>query len=208
MELYANLHGGAEMTLKRQLLFASSNAHKLEEIRKMMPDGYTLSGLNDLHWTEEIPEPFDTFEANAKAKVSYVFERTGLPSFADDSGLEVDALEGRPGVRSARYAGEHRDNIDNLEKVLAELGNTAQRSARFIAVIAYQVSASEVHSFTGKVEGRIGFAPTGFGGFGYDPIFIPSGFDQSFGVLPADLKNRISHRAIAMNLFMHFLSSY
>jgi len=196
------------MTRNRQLLFASSNAHKLEEIRKMIPDGYSLSGLDDLHWTEEIPEPFDTFEANAKAKAYYVFDRTGLPCFADDSGLVVDALEGRPGVRSARYAGEHRDSVDNLIKVLAELGDTTQRSARFIAVIAYQVSTDEVITFTGKIEGSIGFAPTGPGGFGYDPIFVPSGFDQSFGELPAGLKNRISHRAMAMSLFLDFLSTH
>ena len=196
------------MTRSRPLLFASSNSHKLGEIRKMIPAGYLLSGLDDLQWNEEIPEPFDTFEANAKAKVSYVFERTGLPCFADDSGLEVDALDGRPGVRSARYAGEHRDSVDNLVKVLAELGKSNERSARFIAVIAYQVSAEEVVTFTGKIEGSIGLAPTGQGGFGYDPIFIPSGYDQSFGELPADLKNRISHRAMAMSRFLNFLSTH
>ncbi|MBK9104865.1 MAG: RdgB/HAM1 family non-canonical purine NTP pyrophosphatase [Saprospiraceae bacterium] len=196
------------MTGNRTLLFASRNSHKLEEIRKMIPPGYLLSGLNDLHWTEEIPEPFDTFEANARAKVSYVFDRTGLPCFADDSGLEVDSLDGRPGVWSARYAGEHRDNVDNLMKVLDELGNSTARSARFIAVIAYQVNAEKIMTFTGKIEGSIGLTPTGHGGFGYDPIFIPSGFDQSFGELPADLKNRISHRAMAMSRFLDFLSNH
>ena len=196
------------MRAPRPLLFASSNRHKLEEIRRMIPEWYLLSGLEDLHWTEEIPEPFDTFEANAKAKASFVFERTRLSCFADDSGLEVDALQGRPGVRSARYAGEHKGSTDNLMKVLEELGETPQRSARFMAVIACQLGADEVYTFTGKVEGSISYKPTGEGGFGYDPIFIPSGFDQSFGKLSPELKNRISHRAMAMRQFLEFLSKY
>lgn len=194
------------MTKLRQLLFASNNRHKLEEIRKMIPGGYTLSCLEDLNWSEDIPEPFDTFEANAKAKAFYVYTRTGMPCFADDSGLEVDALGGRPGVRSARYAGEHKSSTENTIKVLEELGERAERSARFIAVIAYQLSATEVYTFTGKIEGSISHMPTGEGGFGYDPIFIPAGFDQSFGELPAALKNHISHRARAMEQFLDFLS--
>lgn len=191
--------------MTKTLLFASANSHKLEEIRLMLPEGYALKGLMDIAWTEEIPEPYDTFEANAKAKASFVFDRSGLPCFADDSGLVVDALEGRPGVWSARYAGEHKSSEDNLAKVLQELGDNPNRTARFIAVIAYQENKDECHLFTGAVEGSISYAPEGKGGFGYDPIFIPDGFDKPFACLAGQVKNQISHRAVAMRKFLSFL---
>lgn len=193
--------------MHQQLLFASSNLHKLEEIRLMLPDSYLLLGLNDISLTEEIPEPYDSFAANATAKTSFVYSRTGLPCFADDSGLEIDALQGRPGVLSARYAGEHKSSEDNLRKVLHELKDMPKRTARFVAVIAYQPNEKESYLFEGKVEGTISFTPTGTAGFGYDPIFIPAGFHQSFAELPAHIKNRISHRAKAMQKFIHFLKS-
>lgn len=191
--------------MPERLLFASANNHKLEEIRLMLPEGYCLKGLSDISWTEDIPEPYDTFGANAKAKASYVFDRTGLPCFADDSGLVVDALDGRPGVLSARYAGEQKSSEDNLTKVLQELGDNPIRTARFVAVMAYQENKDECHLFTGTVEGSISFAPEGKGGFGYDPIFIPDGFDKPFACLPGQLKNSISHRALAMQKFITFL---
>ena len=193
--------------MHQQLLFASSNLHKLDEIRLMLPEGCHLLGLHDTPLTEEIPEPFDSFAANAIAKTSFVYNRTGLPCFADDSGLEIDALEGRPGVFSARYAGEHKSSEDNLRKVLHELEDMPRRTARFIAVIAYQPNEKQSYLFEGKVEGTIGLTPSGTAGFGYDPIFIPSGFHQSFAELPAHIKNRISHRAKAMQKFIHFLKS-
>ena len=194
------------MDKKKTLLFASGNNHKVEEVRQLLPVPYQLLGLNDIQWTSDIPEPFDTFEDNAKAKVSLVFNHSGYPCFADDSGLEVDALNGRPGVYSARYAGEQRNSIDNIAKVLAELESETLRSARFIAVIAYQLNADEVYLFKGHVNGSIAYYPSGNGGFGYDPVFIPAGFDRTFGELSPSVKNAISHRAMAMRKFLEFLN--
>ncbi len=194
------------MKQQKQLLFASANRHKLEEIRKIIPADFVLSGLTDYSIHEEIPEPFDSFEANAAAKASYVYKKTGIPCFADDSGLIVDALGGRPGVLSARYAGEHKSSEENVRKVLSELTGIKDRSARFVAVIAYHQSETDVFLFRGSVEGTITYTPSGTGGFGYDPVFVPSGFDQTFARLSPALKNQISHRAVAMKLFLKFLS--
>jgi XTP/dITP diphosphohydrolase len=194
------------MNHQKQLLFASANRHKLEEIRQIIPAAYMLLGLNDYSVDEEIPEPFDTFEANAAAKASYVYKKTGIPCFADDSGLVVDALDGRPGVLSARYAGEHKSSEENVRKLLSELTGIRDRTARFIAVIAYQENEKDVLLFKGTIEGTINYTPAGAGGFGYDPVFIPSGFDQTFAHLAPALKNQISHRAKAIKLFLQYLS--
>lgn len=194
------------MNQQKQLLFASANRHKLEEIRQIIPAAYMLLGLNDYSVDEEIPEPFDTFEANAAAKASYVYKKTGIPCFADDSGLVVDALDGRPGVLSARYAGEHKSSEENVSKLLSELTGIRDRTARFIAVIAYQENEKDVLLFKGTIEGTINYTPAGAGGFGYDPVFIPSGFDQTFAHLAPALKNQISHRAKAIKLFLQYLS--
>lgn len=194
------------MKHQNQLLFASANQHKLEEMRQIIHADYLLSGLNDYNIHEEIPEPFDTFEANAAAKTSYVYKKTGIPCFADDSGMVVDALGGRPGVLSARYAGEHKSSEENVQKVLSELNGIRDRRARFIAAIAFQPNETDVFLFTGSIEGTITSAPSGTGGFGYDPIFIPAGFEKTFAQLSPKLKNQISHRAIAMKLFLNFLS--
>ncbi len=194
------------MDKKNTLLFASSNTHKVEEVRQLLPSTYQLLGLPDIGWTTDIPEPFNTFVDNAKAKVSFVFQKSGYPCFADDSGLEVDALDGRPGVYSARYAGEQRNSIDNIAKVLEELESETLRSAKFIAVIAYQLNADEVYLFKGQVDGSITYYPSGKGGFGYDPVFIPAGFDRTFGELSSSVKNAISHRAMAMRKFLEFLN--
>jgi XTP/dITP diphosphohydrolase len=190
-----------------RLLLASSNQHKLGEFRQMMPDAIELVGLRDIGFSDEIPEPYDTFEENALAKTAYVFRHTGIPCFADDSGLEVDALDGRPGVRSARYAGEGKGSAENVQKVLAELSDHPNRSARFVAVIAFQPSEKESFLFKGKVEGTISYEPKGEGGFGYDPVFIPAGFDLTFAQLPQGLKNQISHRAKALARFLSFLKN-
>ena len=194
------------MNQQKQLLFASANRHKLEEIRQIIPAAYMLLGLNDYSVDEEIPEPFDTFEANAAAKASYVYKKTGIPCFADDSGLVVDALDGRPGVLSARYAGEHKSSEENVSKLLSELTGIRDRTARFIAVIAYQENEKDVLLFKGTIEGTINYTPAGAGGFGYDPVFIPSGFDKTFAQLSPGLKNQISHRAKAIKLFLQYLS--
>lgn len=189
----------------RKLLLASFNQHKLEEFRLMIPPPFELSSLLDIGFDTAIPEPHETFEENAKAKTAFVFERTGIPCFADDSGLVIDALAGRPGVYSARYAGEGCSSDHNIKKVLDELGNEKQRTARFIAVIAYQLNEEEAYVFKGTVEGAIGVQSEGEHGFGYDPIFKPAGFDLSFAQMPAYLKHRISHRAKALELFLNFL---
>lgn len=173
----------------------------------MLPAKYSLLGLRDINWSLEIPEPFFTFEDNAKAKVTFIYTHTNRSCFADDSGLEIDALDGKPGVLSARYAGENKNHVDNIEKVLQELGNTSNRKARFHSAIAYMTEQNEINVFTGHVEGRIGYNPAGEGGFGYDPIFIPDGFDLTFAQLSENIKNSISHRAIAMRKFIAYLAA-
>ena len=197
---------GNQLIVIREILFATHNAHKAKEVGELLPSGYSLLTLSDINWTEEIPEPFETYEENAKAKAYYIFDRTGIPCFADDSGLAIDALNGRPGVHSARYAGPGRNSKDNIDKVLNELSGIANRSASFYAVIAY-VSASEIQLFKGIVDGKITEAPIGHSGFGYDPIFIPDGFDETFGEMDDELKNMISHRARAVEKFIAYLNS-
>lgn len=172
----------------------------------MLPAHYKLLGLHDINWSSPIPEPFSTYEENAKAKAYEVFSKTGIDCFADDSGLEIDALDGAPGVFSARYAGDEKNDRSNIEKVLDIMKNTRQRAAKFIAVIAY-VSHHQTIYFKGTVEGKITDFPFGSGGFGYDPIFIPDGFDQTFSELDETIKNKISHRAKAMQQFISFLNS-
>ncbi|HUR31028.1 MAG TPA: RdgB/HAM1 family non-canonical purine NTP pyrophosphatase [Saprospiraceae bacterium] len=191
--------------MKKEILFATHNLDKLNEVRCLMPPNYILLGLNDIAWNIEIPEPFHTYEENAKAKAYFIFDRTGISCFADDSGLEIDALNGRPGVFSARYAGEVTNSVKNIEKVLQELQDHDVRTARFQCFISY-ISGQEQHSiFHGAVEGNISYSPQGKGGFGYDPIFIPKGFDKTFGQLSDLIKNRISHRSIAVRKFIESL---
>lgn len=191
----------------REILLASNNEHKKAEIRSLLPEGYHLLGLHDIQWTLDIPEPFETYEDNAKAKAIFVFERTGLNCFADDSGLEIDSLAGRPGVFSARYAGPDHDSALNMQKVLTELKEYSSRKARFHSVIAYLDEQKEMHIFSGTVEGTIAYLPVGEGGFGYDPIFIPAGFNRTFGQLSDSIKNKISHRAKSMEKFISFLAT-
>ena len=174
----------------------------------MVPDGYAVKNLKDISWTKEIPEPFETFEENAATKVSTLFAATQMICFAEDSGIVIEALGGRPGVLSARYSGVHGDNEENNRKVLTEMQGVKNRSAYFISIIAFQVAENEIHFFTGKVQGSISSSVLGTEGFGYDPIFIPQGFDQTFGTLPSSLKNRISHRSRSMEQFIDFLKRY
>ncbi len=189
----------------KQLLFASHNENKIREVRAMVSGRYELFGLHDVELTEDIPEPFDSFEANAQAKALYTFKKTGIPSFSDDSGLEVIALNNQPGILSARYAGPQKSAEDNIAKLLFELRDIPFRHARFVAVFAYQMNEEQCYFFKGQVEGRISLTPMGSGGFGYDPVFIPAGFDQSFGQLKDSVKKAISHRAKAMTKFLSFL---
>jgi len=193
------------MSKTATLVFASHNAHKVTEMNMLLKDQYSVIGLSEIGFHDELPEPYDTFEANALSKAKHVFLNTGLACFADDSGLVVDALGGRPGVFSARYAGPQKSDADNIHKLLSELQGEHVRSARFVAVLAFQWNTSDFFTCRGEVEGKISDRPEGHSGFGYDPVFIPAGFESTFGVLPAVVKNRISHRAKALQKFLAFL---
>ena len=172
----------------------------------MLPDGLKLVGLTDLGRTDPLPETSDTLEGNALQKVRYVKEHYGYDCFADDTGLEVDALHGAPGVYSARYAGEDCDSAANVRKLLAALDGVADRRARFRTVIAFVTDGEQEHLFEGEVGGHIATEEHGAGGFGYDPIFTPDGYDRTFAQLSADEKNAISHRGRAVRRFVDFLS--
>lgn len=196
----------SDRTGASRILLASHNAHKADEIRSMLPPGLELITLRDIGWTAPLDEPHHTFRENALAKARAVSGATGLPVLADDSGLEIDALDGRPGVFSARYAGAAATDAENVEKVLREMDGVTNRTARFRAVLAYVRPGQPELVFDGTVEGEIALQIRGEGGFGYDPVFIPGGFADSFGVLPASLKNRISHRAMALRKWISALA--
>ncbi len=186
----------------QQLVIASNNAHKIGEIKEMVGDIELLS-LKDIGFTEDIPEPYHTFEENALAKASAIYKFSGKNVFADDSGICVNVLNGAPGVDSAHFSGA-RDDEKNLQKVLKELKGAQDRSAFYKAVICL-ISDGEVYYFEGICEGEIIGAKRGEGGFGYDPIFIPVGYEQTFADLPLSLKNKISHRGKAVMKMVEFL---
>lgn len=188
-----------------ELVFATNNKHKIREIGDLLEGNFRILGLADLGITEDIPEEAETLEENALFKARYVHEKTGLSVFADDTGLEVTALGGAPGVYSARYAGESKSFDDNIEKLLREMQNATDRSARFRTVIALILDGSE-YLFEGTVEGEIIRERRGVGGFGYDPVFIATGSDRTFAEIPLSEKNLISHRAKAMRKLIEFLS--
>lgn len=187
------------------IFFATHNAHKAIEVREIIGQNWHLKSLVDLGQLEEIPETSDTLKGNALQKAQYVFDKYHVDCFADDTGMEIDALDGRPGVYSARYAGEHCSYMDNVNKVLKEMEGKTDRRAHFTTVIALILNG-ETYYFEGRVDGVITEKPCGEGGFGYDPIFKPDGYDKTFAELDADEKNRISHRGIAMKKLKHFLS--
>lgn len=190
-----------------RLCFASNNAHKLDEIRPLLPAGLELLSLADIGCHEELPETQPTLEGNALQKAQYVFEHYGVACFADDTGLEVAALGGEPGVYSARYAGPQREAADNVAKLLRELGVQPDRSARFRTVVALVRGEGDVHEFSGEVAGTIAPAPSGQGGFGYDPVFVPrEGDGRSFAEMTLAEKNGISHRARAVAGLVKFLN--
>lgn len=187
------------------MIFATANRHKLEEVRAMLPEDLQIRGLSDIGFTCDIPETETTLEGNALLKVRHICSRYGVPCFADDTGLEAEALNGAPGVYSARYAGvegssEARAKA-NMNKLLHELDGKTNRNARFRTVIAYIDADNHQHLFEGTVNGRIIEEAIGSGGFGYDPIFIPDGYNVTFAQMPPDEKNRLSHRAIAFRNF-------
>jgi XTP/dITP diphosphohydrolase len=187
-----------------KLLFATNNKHKIREISDIISNNFTIIGLTDVNITEDIPEEGDTLADNALFKARYVHERTGMNVFADDTGLEVEALGGEPGVYSARYAGEGKSFDDNINKLLNRLEGVEERKARFRTVIAL-IFENREYMFEGTVEGEILRERKGTGGFGYDPVFRAAGYDQTFAEMPLTEKNRISHRAVAMRKLLNFL---
>ncbi|MDE3255629.1 MAG: RdgB/HAM1 family non-canonical purine NTP pyrophosphatase [Bacteroidota bacterium] len=189
----------------KKLIFATNNKGKLKEMQLLLPSIEIIS-LNDINWTEEIDEPFDTFHENALIKAVTIFKATQLPVLSDDSGLCIHALHGAPGVHSAYYGGHPRADQKNINKVLEELDGVTQREAYFKAVLCL-IWEDQVHYFEGVVDGHIADNPMGVDGFGYDPIFIPTGYKESFAQLPLAIKNTLSHRAQAVNKLLAFLKS-
>ena len=187
----------------KKIVFATNNLNKLRELRSAVKD-FDIIGLKDLNIIEDIPETGNSLKDNALQKAKYIFEKTGLDCFADDTGLEIEALDGKPGVYSARYAGPECDSEDNMQKVLIELEDSKNRKAQFKTVIALIIDGKEFF-FDGKVEGQILKFKTGKDGFGYDPIFKPNGFNQSFAEMSIQLKNEISHRGLAVKQLIKFL---
>lgn len=191
----------------KKLVFASNNAHKLSEIRAILGDHIEIISLSDLQCHDEIPETADTLEGNALIKARYVWEHYGLYCFADDTGLEVEALGGAPGVYSARFAGEHASFEDNVSLLLERLsGVAAPRRARFRTVIAL-IDEYGTHSFEGSVDGEITLERSGDHGFGYDPIFRPEGREETFAQLTEQEKNSMSHRGRAVQKLVRYLQA-
>lgn len=186
-----------------ELLVATHNVHKKEEIQQILGNDFTVKSLTDYNIHEEIVEDGDSFNANALIKAKYCFEKTGIPSLGDDSGLVVEGLDGRPGIFSARYAGDH-DFAKNMEKVLSELEGEENRKAYFITVLCYY-DENGARYFEGKAHGNLLTENKGHKGFGYDPIFVPEGYEMTFAEMNPEDKNRISHRKQALDLFLDFL---
>lgn len=187
-----------------KIVFATHNAHKVSEVQAVLGSEYQLVTATEAGITEEIPETQPTIEGNALQKARYVYEHTGLNCFADDTGLEVEALNGAPGVYSARYAGEHVSYADNNVLLLKNLVGCENRKARFRTVIALIVDGKE-YLFEGRVEGTIATEPHGEGGFGYDPLFVPEGSQLTFAEMSSEAKNKISHRGRAVAKLVAFL---
>lgn len=197
-----------------KIVFATNNQHKLQQIREILGDQFEILSLADIGCHEDIPETGNTLEANAHQKAEYVFDHYHIDCFADDTGLEVDALGGAPGVHSARYAeGTDHNSEANMAKLLRELGDNDNRKARFRTVISLiqmeggNPVCSREYQFEGVVEGRIDREKHGSEGFGYDPVFIPEGYDKSFAELGEEIKNQISHRARAVKKLAEWLKT-
>lgn len=188
----------------REIVFATNNKHKLFEVQQMLGTKYSVKSLANIGFTEDIPEDFQTLEENASQKAWHIYNLFKTDCFADDTGLEVTALNGEPGVRSARYAGEQRSSHDNIIKLLAQLENKPVRDAQFRTVIALIMSGVE-YRFEGIVRGSITQQLYGNDGFGYDPVFVPKGYQKTFAEMDIELKNRISHRGLAISKLVDFL---
>ena len=189
-----------------KLVFATNNKNKIREVQALMPEGIQLLSLKEIGCNEDIPETSPTIEGNAIQKAEYVKQKYGYDCFADDTGLEVEALDGAPGVYSARYAGEAKDSNANIEKLLRELQGKEDRSARFKTVIALHLN-NELHPFTGICSGNIIFERKGTEGFGYDPVFQPEGKSATFAEMSLEEKSTVSHRARATRQLIEFLTS-
>lgn len=189
-----------------QLVFASNNINKIKEIQQLVPADIQILSLKDIGCEVDIPETADTIEGNAILKANYVTEHYGYPCFADDSGLEIDVLNGEPGVYSARYAGSQRNDDDNMNKVLEKLQNETNRKANFKTVIALNMNG-EQHLFTGIINGEIIHEKRGTNGFGYDPVFVADGYQKTFAELTMEEKSTISHRGKAVKQLVSFLQN-
>lgn len=190
--------------MRKKLVFATNNAHKLEEVKEVVGDRFVILSLNDIGCHEDIEEIGTTLEENALIKVRYVKDHYGFDCFGDDTGLEVEALGGAPGVYSARYAGHGHDSVANMNKLLSEMQGKDNRKACFRSVIALIYEGKE-YLFEGRIDGRIIEEVRGQGGFGYDPVFVPKAYEKTFAELGKEIKNSISHRAIAVKALCDFL---
>ena len=193
-------------SIMKQIVFATNNKHKLEEIRNILDNALNILSLDDINCHEDIPETGSTIEENALIKARYIKEKYGYDCFADDTGLEIKSLNNEPGVYSARYAGNDHNSEKNMQKVLENLKGKNDRSACFRTCIAL-ITGNNEYLFEGKIEGEIITEKKGESGFGYDPIFVPNGYTQTFAELGNDIKNKISHRALAVKKLINFLQS-
>ncbi len=190
-----------------EIVFATNNEHKLRELQQILGQQFKLLSLKEIDCFEDIPEESPTIEENSMDKAIYVFEKYGKNCFADDTGLEVEALYGRPGVLSARYAGDEKNMDENIAKVLAELEGKTNWKARFKTVISLIIDGKK-HQFEGIVNGKIIKDKRGEGGFGYDPVFVPDGYEITFAEMDAAEKNKISHRGLAVKKLVDFLETF
>lgn len=189
-----------------KLVFATNNKHKLEEIREILGNKFEILSLKDIHFFDEIPETQNTIEGNASQKAHFIYDKYNINCFADDTGLEIDALNGAPGVYSARYAGDNCTYEDNVQKVLKKLEGINNRKAQFKTVISLIINDIE-YKFQGIIKGYITENKRGKTGFGYDPIFLPEGYDKTFAELSSREKNKISHRGLATQKLFNFLAN-
>lgn len=203
--IYGHINVGNIKKHKMKLVFASNNKNKIAEIQQMLPSNISILSLEEIGCYEDIPETASTIEGNAILKANYVTEKFGYNCFADDTGLEVEALNGDPGVYSARYAGEHKDANDNMNKLLSELENQNNRNAQFKTVIALNIEGNQ-NLFTGIIEGTIIDTKRGDKGFGYDPIFVPKNHNVTFAEMVMEEKAILSHRGIATRKLVDFLN--
>ena len=190
-----------------QLIFATHNKNKIKEVKSLIPKTISLLSLDDINLLDEIEETAITIEGNALLKAKSIYEQTGKNCFADDSGLLVDTLNGAPGVYSARYAGEQKSDVDNMQKLLVDLQNSKNRSAHFKTVMALIVDGKD-YLFEGTIHGKIILEKQGTNGFGYDPVFMPDGYNQTFAEMNSETKNSISHRGIALKKLISFLTPF